>query len=263
MGIDQIEQVRMFRAVEAVVELHKACSPLGAPLLAPYGTFTALLSCLDRPSKCEQSCGALTGLDKKSLRESVIAACLRFAAVLRSHGNATGNEDMQADGRVSRAKLEAVPDEAFPGAAHNILCWMDRLSAGVLSDYRIEAAEVPGTYAALSSFSKFTDAERQAKVSNPFENEDGPRIVAALAEILQTMMDPAVEQLAVVHPHFYREYFAARIAVISEDGRTPPLVTAVDAPEALQPVVQTGVGVLPLEPPRDSRGIFGLYAQSA
>jgi hypothetical protein len=252
----------MFWAVQAAVEAHKAFVPSGAPLLAPCGTFAALLGCLDRGADGGQQSGEDAGPAKNSLRADVITACLRFAAVLRSHGNATGNEDMQADGKVSRARLEAVPDDAFPGAAHNILCWMDRLSSSVLADYGIEPAEVPDTYAALSSFSKCTEGERRMGTGEAADTGDGPRIVAALVEILETMMDPAVESMAIAQPNFYREYFAARISIVTHDVATAPKQKPVTV-AAAQPAANTGAAVVPVESRREDNGRFGFYAQSA
>ena len=261
MDADQIAQVRMFCAVQAAVEAHKACIPVGSPLLAPYGTFAALLSCLDRAPDGEQQPKEAAGPGKKGLRADVIADCLRFAAVLRSHGNAAGIEDMRTDGMVSRAKLEALPDEAFPGAAHNILCWMDRLTLSTLAGYGIEPGEVPGTYSLLASFSQCTDGEGRLNAGAACDAGDGPRIVAALVEILETMMDPAIELLAVAQPGFYREYFAARISLVTLDAATAPQHKPVTV-AATQPVVKADVDFAPVDSRRENGGHFGFYAQS-
>jgi hypothetical protein len=211
MGGNQSEEIKMFRVVQAAIEAHKTLIPVGTPLLAGYGTFAALLGYLDKVPEGDRATKEDAGLDKRQLRADAIGACLRFAAVLRSYGNATGNEDMQADGRVSRAKLEAAPDNAFAAAALNILSWIDRLSSSVLSDYSVAPSEVRGAYGLLNSLSKCNDGERAANAHKAVAIGDGPRIVAALIEILETMMDPAVESMAIAQPHFYREYFAARI----------------------------------------------------
>ena len=212
MELKQVNRIRMFEAVIAVLEAYQAVWSVMAPFASAVLRFKDKVQAINTAAQKQATATAGASLDREQARDALEDVLFLACQALKVLAHQANDNELRTLTDVTPSTLHVLSDVELTNLATNIKAQtLPRVAE--LATFQVSAENLAELNSAIEDFNEAKSSPRAATANRMVQTGALPELIREASDVLRNELDPMVNLFGRSNPELVAAYRAARVII--------------------------------------------------